>query len=201
MATTATERRKRLGFYLMADVLPQAERGQAQIEHKELRPTFRFRTKPGLYAGLKIDGRLWMSDTDDERDWNHEALTRARGNVLVAGLGLGMVVLPMLEKDTVATVTVIEQNQDVIDLVRPHLEAWVAPVAAAKLRILPGDIHTWRPATKGRQFDVVYFDIWADICTDNLRDIAALHKAFRPYLRKGGWMDSWQRQELKDLRW
>lgn len=187
----------------MAEVLPPASQGVVQIEHQDLQPGFQFRTQAGIYAGLKIGNVLWMSDTDDERAWNQDVLQRSRGDVLIAGLGLGMVVLPIIEKAAVNSVTVIERNADVVALVRPHLEAFAAPGSAVKLKIVVADINKWRPQPLGRSrrlFDAIYFDIWPDICTDYLDDMKILHATFRPFLRRGGWVGSWQYEHLRECR-
>ena len=50
---------------------------------------------------------------------------------------------------------------------------------------------------RGQKWDVIYFDIWPDICTDNLQEMDALHKKYNRCKVRGGWMNSWQREWLK----
>ena len=143
----------------------------------------------GTYVRLLVDGRLWMSDTLSEHRTNWRVVREARGNVLIAGLGLGMIFHPILAKKEVTAVTVIEKYADVISLVGPS-------VRHKKLTIVEGDIYQWRPA-KGTKFDCIYFDIWSEQSTDCLEEMKELHLAFRSFKAKGGWMDSWRRDELK----
>lgn len=61
---------------------------------------------------------------------------------------------------------------------------------------MTADIFTWSPP-KGTKYDVTYFDIWPDICTDSLKEIARLHQRFGPRMAPGGWIGSWMRYELQ----
>jgi len=77
--------------------------------------------KGATITTLKIDGQVWMTD-----DWTYtESLAsfaeRAKGQVLVAGLGLGIVVHQLVKNPEVTEIKVIELNPNVIRLVRPLL--------------------------------------------------------------------------------
>ena len=76
---------------------------------------------PGTYTRLMRGRTVVMSDTPAEKRDHMGAVRRAEGDVLVAGLGLGMAVAAMLNRPEVRCVTVIEQAQEVIDLVAPTL--------------------------------------------------------------------------------
>jgi spermidine synthase len=98
----------------------------------------------------------------------------------------------VLDKPEVESVTVIEKYQDVIDLVAPHY-------AHPKLTVICADIYEWTPP-KGTVYDTIYFDIWPNICTDNLKDMEKLHRRFASKLNKANphrWMDSWLKDALK----
>jgi len=143
----------------------------------------------GTYACLRVNGCLMMSDTRMEHSTNWTVVHEARGHVLIAGLGLGMILHPILAKKEVLSVTVIEKYADVIALVGPT-------VKHKKLAIIEGDIYEWKPA-KGTKYDCIYFDIWAEQSTDDLEDMRTLHLRFKPFKLKEGWMNSWRRDILK----
>jgi hypothetical protein len=185
--------------------IPEAEKGSAKIKHFEMTKeessftlirAFRDPMSycpPGKYAKLVIDGQIVMSDTKMERDSNHRIGSQSHGKVLIAGLGIGMVLTAVLKRKEVKSVIVIEKNADVIDLVSPHFKH-------RKLSIFNADIFEWKPTQK---FDTIYFDIWPDINTDNLDDIAKLHRRFSRYLNRDNpesWIDSWQRDFLISRR-
>lgn len=195
----------RLGLFpKMADIVPPARMGSVEIDHFEITPTTWQgfcveRISNGRYARLKINNATMMSDTDMELRTNYAAVRRAKGDVLIGGLGLGMIVLPILQKPDVTSVTVVELLPEVIALVQPPIVT-AANGTGSKLTVHQGDIFTWRPTTQGRQFDAIYFDIWEGLCTDNVDEMKRLHLAFRRYLRKGGWVTSWEHKHLSPLK-
>lgn len=146
----------------------------------------------GTYTALFHKKKIIMSDTPDEiRDhlppiWEAKA---AGGRVLVNGLGIGMVTAAILGFENVERVTVIEISEDVIRLVAPTLQTRFGD----RLKIVHEDAFKYKPA-KGQRFSVVWHDIWSDICTDNLEQMATLH---RRYGRRADWQDSWSKELLR----
>lgn len=182
-------------FPRMTDIVQESQAGIARIEHFEVSDADskfsalrRGYVRPGKYARLYVGGCLMMSDTDMERGSNMRVLLKSHGNVLIAGLGIGMILHPILAKPEVVRVTVVEKCQDVIDLVSPTL-------TSAKMSIINADIFQWKPP-KGEKWNTIYFDIWPDICTDNLTEMATLHRRFSRRLVAGGWMGSWMKDTL-----
>lgn len=138
-----------------------------------------------------------MSDTTGERESNEDVVYAARGDVLIAGLGLGMVLLPILAKDNVDSVRVVEKSKDVIRMVTPRIQE-AAGANALKLVVELGDIYTWWPTPPRTRWDTIYFDIWPNIVLhQSFREMQELHKRFRPKLRPRGWMSSWHYEDLK----
>ncbi len=164
----------------VADILPVDRRGVAQIERQDDGSTV-----------LSIRGVPYMSDTPLEEVTNREFVEAARGDVLIAGLGLGFALRPVLAKPEVATVTVLEIEQDVLDLVGARLQACPG---GEKLRLVRADVRQWQPRLT---WDVIYFDIWPDIAQANHAEMLALHERYRPCLREGGWMRSWTQDLLE----
>lgn len=152
-------------------------------------------TPTGMYAGLVVNKQLVMSDTYMERRSNREFVDRARGRVIIAGLGLGMILWPVLAKAEVTHVMVVEKVDAVIELVLPSLRA--AP-GYDKLHVDNSDIFDVMPKVTGR-WDTIYFDIWPGRSTDNLEEIKQLHNRWKTYKNAGGWMNSWYKEELQSL--
>lgn len=77
--------------------------------------------KPLTVTQLKIRGKTWM--VDDPPHWNamQEHAGHYSGHVLCAGLGLGLIVHALWGNRRVKQITVIEREQDVINLVGPQL--------------------------------------------------------------------------------
>lgn len=186
----------------MHTVLDEGSSGNARIEHfdvnKHASEMTSFRrgeyVREGRYTRLIVDNVVMMSDTHMEKNSNWSIVHNAKGHVLIAGLGLGMITLPILAKPEVETVTVVEMNPHVIRLVEPCLRK---RPESAKLTIVEADIFAWEPP-KSMKWDTIYFDIWPFICTDNLAEMTRLHKKFaRRKTSKSAFMDSWMRQTLQ----
>ena len=159
------------------------------------REPYFMRVCAGEYVKLSVNGQLMMSDTSMERRTNYDFVHSAYGEVMIAGLGIGLVLEALREKCKTGEVTrivVYEKYQDVIDLV-----AWRYKDLPLEVRC--ADILEYKPA-KGETYDTVYFDIWPTICEDNLDDIAKLHQRWKFHKRKGGYMDSWMCHYLRARR-
>lgn len=152
----------------------------------------------GQYVRLVVGGHTVMSDTRMERMTNSDFVRDANGDVLVAGLGIGMILDEIESRAAkrprpIKSLTVVEKNPDVIRLVAPKFPG---------VAVIEADIFTWRPA-RGQKFDTIYFDIWTGICVDNLDEMAKLHRSFARFLNRDNpdaWMGSWMRDYLRAER-
>jgi spermidine synthase len=183
----------------MVDIVSPGESKGCVIEHVEVtREASMFTAirneyvSPGMYAHLRVRGQLMMSDTHHEKMTNYEIVHRAYGRVLIAGLGIGMILVPILQKDEVTHVTVLEKEQGVIDLVGPKFQN-------PKLEIIHADVFDWQPP-KDQKWNVIYFDIWGHTSSDDLKEMAQLKRKYAKRLdRSDGreYMACWVEKELK----
>lgn len=176
--------------------IPEGSRGLWSVRRIEIGDSVAMRLRerhfrPGTYTQLVHKRRgLVMSDTPAER-YDHVGFVRAAtGDVLMSGLGIGMCLGGVLQKDTVKSVTVIEIDPDVIELVAPHY-------SDPRVTIINADVMSWRPSA-GTQFDAVWHDIWDDICADNKSQMATLN---RRYARKAKWKGCWSQDLLQSSRY
>jgi hypothetical protein len=218
------------GWPVMQSILKPSEKGSASISHFTIsaKDADKFNNRlafsagtggqqvsPGKYVRLHVkdcgSDLPMMSDTPMERRSNWDIRREAHGRVLIAGLGIGMILHPILDAwrgitnengnisryQTVEHVTVVELNQDIIDLVWPSLARY-----NDRLTIVQGDINEYHPGKE--KFDTVYFDIWPNISEDNLPTIAKLHRRWKNHLNRSGtlkpWMSSWMVESLRARR-
>jgi hypothetical protein len=148
-------------------------------------------TIPGRYVQLTVDGKLWMSDTDAEYSDHYPAIARMRRpevrRVLITGLGLGLVLQAALDQPHIEHIDVIDINQRVINLVGAHY----APDPRVTLIHADAYEHVWPRGTP--KWDVVWHDIWPDLCLDNLPQMDALKARYRNRTR---WQGFWGRALL-----
>lgn len=194
-------------FKPMADLLKPGKIGEAELTIFEVTPEDAAFTSireaatggreqavpPGKYTKLKVKGCLMMTDTPMEQRTNMMLLHHAKGEVLIAGLGVGMVLVPLLANPKVTSILVIEKFKDVIDLVAPFFQD---AIDDGRLHIINEDIFDFRPQ-EDWTWDTIYFDIWPDICADNLPEMERLHNQYRFHLSGNGWMSSWEYTKLR----
>lgn len=132
---------------------------------------------PGTYVRLLHKGSCVMSNTSMEKRTNADFCIHAHGDVLIGGLGIGMIVLAIQEKPEVKSITVIEKNQEVIDMVASQLNF------NEKVKIICADVFEWKPE-KGVKYDVSYMDIWNWINKDVYNDeMKPLKRKYARYLK------------------
>ena len=108
------------------------------------------------------DGREWMAIKPNEIETMRLPIEKARGSVLVYGLGLGYFTYLVSQKDSVSAVTVVERDQGVIDL----FEEYILPQFPnkQKIKIVKSDAFDYakEKMAKGK-FDYVFTDLWHDV--------------------------------------
>lgn len=144
---------------------------------------------PGQYKRLKRNSTVVMSNTPMEIRTNSWIIHCGEGDILINGLGLGMVVSALLAKDTVTSITVIEKSADVIKLVAPTYQN------DPRFNVIQADAFEYQPP-KGIRYDYVWHDIWDDICADNLPQ---MHKLHRKYGRRCDHQGSWSREVCEEI--
>lgn len=107
---------------------------------------------------LKEGGKVWMSPAVSEIESMKDGIEKGYGKCLTMGLGIGVLPYLWLLKNQVESVTVVELNQDVIDL----FEKYIRPQFKTnkKLEIIRGDALDYYNAEFLKQFDYVYVDFW-----------------------------------------
>jgi len=136
-----------------------------------------------------------MSDAEYEKITNREILNVARGNVLIAGLGIGMILIPLLKDKEIKKITVVEKEKDLIDLIFSKVKKHDK---ANKLEIIHSDIFEL-DLPKEQKFDVIYFDIWDNVCGDNYQQMKDLKKKFSKNRAKGSTVLCWEEKHTRKL--
>lgn len=137
----------------------------------------------GTYQSLKRNNSIIMSNTPDEISDCRSFIVNATGSILINGLGLGMVLGAVLSKSDITHVTVIEISEDVIKLVAPTF------TKDSRVEIINADAYTWKPP-RGARYEMVWHDIWDNICSDNLEDMKRLRRKYCKRTKKQScWCD------------
>ena len=146
----------------------------------------------GTYTRLTHRNYVIMSDTEAELRDHISPVIEATGKVLINGLGLGVVLQACLSKPEVEHVTVIELSEDVLSLVADHY----TKEAGDRLEIIQANAYEYKPP-KGARFNMVWHDIWPDLCTDYLKGMGRLN---RKYARRADWQGCWCQDLIRYYR-
>lgn len=187
-----------VGF--MTPLLREARRGKSELkramikrktvlrhyDHKKGRFFYIKFDRPALITRLLESENVWMSDTPQEAEGIAGAVKRAYGDVLCVGLGIGYFPFIASKKLGVNSVTIVEKNEDVINLVYPQ-------IANKKTNVIQADFYNYARTTDER-YDFIYLDVWGSI-TAPLRGIEISTKIAKRCLKPKGKIMCWL-QEL-----
>ncbi|MBQ4290739.1 MAG: hypothetical protein II719_06040 [Clostridia bacterium] len=109
---------------------------------------------PALYEGPIP----WVSVCPSEIHSMEKAVRAAWGDTLVLGLGLGYYAFRISQSETVRSVTVVEREQEVIDLFTEYLLPQFP--MKEKVRILCGDAVSYTQSLRDGVYDFCFADIW-----------------------------------------
>ncbi len=104
------------------------------------------------------DTTIWMSLTPMEIYTQRSGLRRAKGNVLILGLGMGWLVRRVLERKQVKQVTVVERDEHILRFFGEPLRKSFGD----RLSLVHGDAHELGDpeANKDYDADIALWDIW-----------------------------------------
>ena len=143
--------------------------------------------------------RCIMSNTPMEEYTNKDFIINAFGDVLIGGLGIGMIILPLQDKSNVKSITIVEKNKDIIYMISNQLNF------NSKVSIVNDDIFTYKPINN--KYDCIYIDIWNYVNSDVYNDeMKPLKNKYRKYLKSkkdspNRFISCWAEKQAKnDLR-
>ena len=132
--------------------IPEQTIGDCSIKHEVVGGRMLHRLVSEKYG-------IWMSDTEIEVKQMKEAVedVKAKGKGLVGGLGLGVVIEFLGEIPGVTTIDIVDNSQETVDLVLPHLK-W-----RAKCNLIVEDIFDFMKNLKKWDYDFAILDTWQGI--------------------------------------
>ena len=111
------------------------------------------------YPAIIQNEDIWMSIIPHEINTMKEAITCAKGNVLVLGLGLGYYLYHIHLKDDVDKIRVIEKDPIVISIFKAHLLSLFEH--PEKIAIIEGDAIDY--LNEDRHADFCFADLWHNV--------------------------------------
>ena len=153
------------------DNIPEATKGDYSI------------VKHGVNISL-MDGSIsWMDNSIWETGTHDEYKSKLKGDVLIAGLGLGYDVWLAENEPLVTSAVVVEYEQDIIDLVWPYMDI-------IKTTLVHDKVLNYMQTTD-KKFDFIWFDIFECSYWMKPIDTQTLANAATPLLNYGGEILFW----------
>lgn len=155
---------KRLGKWTIKNSRYQAfelfVRDDFKYEENKVIPQLGFFKEDFYFPAIYENNRLWMSVTPNEINTMKEPIYKASGHVLTFGLGLGYFAYMTSLKKEVIDVTIVEKDQDVIDL----FQKMILPQfkTKAKLKIIHDDAYHFIQNMNDETYNFVFIDIYHD---------------------------------------
>ena len=156
--------------------LPEQQVGDYRIEHWLAKAEFPMKMHgrggfvrydaPVIIRKLLYKDTLWMSDSPSELEDMHLLASELTGNVLIGGLGMGLLVALADQREQVKHITVVEIAEDVIALTKDFLPN--------KVEVVCADFEQYLDELQPGSFDSVAMDIWPTIDIDNLSPMLEL---------------------------
>ena len=112
--------------------------------------------KPFSYLALTQGNNIWMSLNPNEIETMKPFIARGKGNVLVLGLGMGYVPFMLANKPEVKSITIVEKDQNIIDLFNKLL--FPSFINKNKIKIIKDDAINY--VNKNHKYDYIFADLW-----------------------------------------
>ena len=112
--------------------------------------------KPFSYKALFEGKDLWMSLNPNEINTMATTIEKAKGRVLVLGLGMGYITYMLSQKKNVSSITVIERNKENIALFKKHLFSLFPN--KTKITIIEDDAINF--VKHYFKYDYIFADLW-----------------------------------------
>jgi len=137
-----------------------------------------------------------MNNCMAEKEECLEIIREAHGDVLIAGLGIGLIVLPIMNKNSVTSVDIVERHKEVIDLIGSQLPF------NDKVKIINEDIARF---ISSKKYTTIYLDTIPEalhleeekesrmIDGKFITDFDMVEE-FRPYLKEDGKILTYERR-------
>lgn len=163
-----------IGSYLDGFVVVEHELTRAHIFDRIYEASEPFPVR----ALIDPAGKLWMSDTPQERMMMYNNALASHGHILIGGLGLAL--YPQYAVERATRLTIVEQSRAVRGIVGPTLAQALMHVP---FEIIAAEVGEFLSAEPTIRYDTIFLDTWDTLDAkllpriNGLRDVAIRHLA------------------------
>ena len=127
---------------------------------------------------------------------NKNFLDNVNGDVLIVGLGIGLIVYPLLNDININSITILEIDQDIIDYIGGILKE---NDSLNKVTIVKGDVFQYHTLIPTQKFDYIYFDFWDALTNDAYDEMTTLKQLYGNNLKNSSSTIHCWCEDIKDL--
>ena len=140
---------------------------------------------------------LIMCSTETELIRYSPFIKKSFGDVLLIGIGLGMVVFPFLDDPSITSITIVDNEPELISYVGSKIKE---KDIQNKVTILNGDgYELYNDSSHFGKYDTVLLDFWTTITKDTLDDVFSMKNNYLSFLKdERSIIMSWC-EDIKDL--
>jgi predicted methyltransferase len=110
------------------------------------------------YLAILQNNEIWMSITPNEIETMKDPIAKANGNIVTFGLGLGYFAYMTSLKNDVKSITIIDNNQNLIDLFKTKILPQFK--YQEKIKIINADAINFLTSSNMSKFDYAFIDLW-----------------------------------------
>ena len=143
------------------------------------------------------NGKLVMTSTEFELLTNKPFLNNAFGDVLIFGLGLGLIVYPLLNDNIINSIKIVELSPNIISYIGNKIKE---NDINNKVTIFSGDAYNYfNYMNENEKYDTIYFDFWLELNENNINEITTIKDLYSPFLKnEKSFIMSWC-DDIKEL--
>lgn len=165
--------------------------------NRELNDWMKLRAMDSNFEAIYLyqDDQDWMIDAPSEANTNNVPASKAHGNIVTFGLGIGYFIYMAMLNPNVKEITVVENSQEVIAM----FQRFLLPQFPQNipLHIIHGDAFTYFNKDFLQKFDYSYTDIWLS-SQDGLQIIQQLLHQYNPPIET---CDFWIEDSCLEIMW
>jgi hypothetical protein len=113
----------------------------------------------------KHNSKVMMTNNEFEMESNKKFIDNAKGDVIIFGLGLGLIVYPLLKDDDVNSITIIEMDKELIEQTS---YLFSESDIKSKLSFINCNAFQYED---NKKYDTIYFDIWSLINEEAFKEM------------------------------
>ena len=140
-----------------------------------------YETNKEFIALLNKNGDLIMSNHNLMLKICKPYLDEFNGEVLISGMGLGVLILPLLNDVTITKIDIVEKDLDIINYV--YTNRLENLDVSNKINVINEDIFTFAPTNN---YDYILLNHWSTPDNNTLSEVSLLQSKFTNNLKENG---------------